>query len=178
MYNICCLLTIFVLMSSCFGVGLDKKGSVLKYRAGVVFTEGGSFKVGTPSADWVQTPFRYKAILFKNRVYPASMSVSSFCRGSFDDAPLASLSHQAFYDLSHQQLLLQTPITVGGREALRVAKKGRLDGAKVILDVVTLKMNACVFDFVLSADEVSYGRVKSDFEKMVDGFDYLKGPSI
>jgi len=178
MYNICYLLTIIVLMSSCFGGGIDKKGSVLSYRSGIVTTEGGAFQIGTPTSQWVESPFRFKAILFKNQEYPASMSVSSFCRGSFDDAPLKVLSNQAFYDLSHQQELTRATLNIEGREALRVSKKGRLDGAPVVLDVVTLKMNACVFDFVLTSDESSYSNVKGDFNQMIEGFHYLKGPNI
>lgn len=162
---------------SCFG-GADKKGSIVKYKSGVVYTEGGAFRIGMPSGHWIKSPFRYRAIFFKNREFPASLSVTSFCRGSFDDAPLPILSRQAFYSLSKQQTVLTKNISLGGRTALRVVKGGELDGSPVLLDIVTLKLNACVFDFILATDHQNYKKAVGDFENFYNGFKYLHGPDI
>ncbi|EKD41597.1 MAG: hypothetical protein ACD_73C00633G0001, partial [uncultured bacterium] len=168
----------FLFIVSCFGGGVDKKGSVVKYKSGVVYTEGGAFSIGVPSAHWIKSPFRFRAILFKNQDFPASMSVSSFCRGSFDEAPLPILSKQAFYDLSNPQTLATKNVSLNGRAAIRVVKKGSLDGASLLLDIVTLKMNACVFDFILTSDQQHYKKIVGDFENFYGGFKYLHGPEI
>lgn len=167
-----------IALGSCFGGGIDRRGSVLSYRDGFVQTEGGGFRVGALPKDWIQKDFRYRALLFTHASLPLSLGVDAFCKGSFDDAPLRILTNQLFYGFTESQRLNQRTIVLEGREALRTLIKGKLDGAPVYLDVVVLKMNECVFDFFYIAKPDDYDRGLTHFEGFYQGFEYLKGPRI
>lgn len=167
---------LLLLLSSCFGGGVDKKGSVSGYKSGVVVTEGGSFRVGPLPSDWVRRPFGYKAILFVHRTKRSSIGVDAFCKRSFDDAPLEVLTRQLFYDLTDQHTLAQREVQLDGRQALRTTLSGRLDGAPVMLDVVVLKMNECLFDFFYVSSPGQYADDVAQFESFTSGFKYVKGP--
>ena len=173
-----CLSIIFLslfIWPACFGA-VDSRGSVKGFAHGLVQTEGGAFRVGKLSDSWKRESFGYKAIMFKHKERDASVSVSSFCKGSFDDAALSLLSDQALYGVTNQKNIRRTSIRLADREALRSVTNGRLDGVDLTIDTVTLKMNECVFDFVYVSKPDEYGLDKADFEKFYGGFQYVKGP--
>lgn len=172
--SIFCTLALLALIA-CFG-HVDKRGSVTGYRNGLVTTEGGAFRVGLLPADWRRAKFNYRAILFSHKNLQASITVDSFCKGAFDDAKLSILANQLFYGMTRQHKLLQESFRLEGREALRRAVTGDVDGQGVTLDAVVLKMNECVFDFTLVANPSHYTRARGDFENFFRAFDYLRGP--
>lgn len=163
---------------SCFGGGVDKRGSVTGYRNATVLTEGGSFRVGSLPSTWQKTPFSYRAILFTHWQAQASISVDAFCKGSADDGPLTLLARQLFYGLSNQRIHLQKKLRLDGREAVRSVVSGALDGADVTMDAVVLKMNECVFDFVYTSNPRDYKLGVHDFENFYEGFHYISGPPL
>lgn len=169
---------IFLIFSSCFGSGVDTRGTVKSYRDGIVFTEGGSFQVGRLSPAWKIQSFKLKAILFAHSEYRASIGVESFCGKSFDDSPLATLSNQLYYGMTKQKTKTQKTLRIDEREALRSIRHGAMDGMDVVLDTVVLKSNACVFDFVYTSKPDHYSNGIQDFETFVKGFHYIKGPRI
>lgn len=168
---------LFLLAASCFG-GVDKRGSVKDYHNGLVITEGGEFKIGNLPAAWKRKAFDYRAVLFTHSKINASISVDSFCKGSFDDSSLETLAGQLFYNLSNIKKNSQSKLTLNGREALLVSVSGSLDGAPVRMDAVVLKMNECVFDFAYVAIPQDYAAGLKDFEKLYKGFRYVRGPRI
>ncbi len=169
---------LILFLSSCFGGGVDKRGSVTGYRNGVVQTEGGSFRIGLLPAGWIKKSFSYRAVLFVHQSLNASISVNSFCKGSFDDGPLEALSRQVFYGVAEQKIRRKQKLHLDGRDALRTILSGKVDGASVMLDGVVLKMNECVFDFVYSSVPDDYSAGAGDFENLVHGFHYISGPRI
>lgn len=170
------LLIIFSVLSSCFGGGVDKRGSVKSYKDGLVTTRGGLFKVGQLSNQWFEKPIGYKAILFKHRQHEASITVDAFCKGSFDDSPLHLLAQQLFYNLERFQIKSQKKFTLDDRQALRTIVDGKLDGAPVTIDSVVLKKNECVFDFVLTTTPEAHQKTNNDFENFFGQFQYVSGP--
>lgn len=172
------LLLLLISLSGCFGGGVDKRGSVIGYRKGVVKTEGGHFRVGILPSTWKRKKLSYRAILFTNKIHNSSIGVDAFCKGSFDDAPLNVLTNQLFYGMTDQKKPVQKDVVLDGREALRTTIKGKIDGADVVLDVVVLKMNECVFDFQYVSRPDDYKEGVSDFETFYGGFQYIKGPRI
>lgn len=172
------LVLILFFYSSCFGGGLDKRGSVKKYRDGIVYTGGGQFRVGKLPSSWARKSFNYRAILFEHTSLNATISVDSFCKGSFDDGPLNTLTNQLFYGMTEQKKKFSRPVKMSGREALRTAITGKIDGAPITMDVVVVKMNVCVFDFAYISAPEDYSLGVHDFETFYEGFQYLKGPEI
>lgn len=170
-------LILLFFLTSCFG-GVDKRGSVTSYRPGLVMTEGGSFKVGELSSDWQKKDLGYRAAIFGNEKLQASLGVDSFCKGSFNDAPLSLLAKQLTYGMTQVKKRKETNLRLENREALRSVTSGALDGAPIILDTVVLKMNECVFDFFYTSSPDDYANGVGEFEKFFKGFRYLRGPSI
>lgn len=169
---------LILIFSSCFGGGVDKRGSVIGYRNGVVQTEGGSFRIGGLPAGWIRKTFSYRAVLFVHESLNASISVNSFCKGSFDDGPLEALSRQIFYGVTEQKIRQKQKLRLDNRDALRTVLSGKVDGAPVMLDAVVLKMNECVFDLVYSSIPEDYAAGAGDFENVYEGFHYISGPRI
>ncbi len=167
---------VFLMFSACFG-SVDKRGSVTGYSNGTVITEGGSFLIGQLPSTWVRKKFSYRALLFQSP-NGSSISVNSFCKGSFDDGPLPLLSRQLLYGLGNQKTHSQKTFKLDGRDAIRTVVDGAMDGAQVTVDAVTLKMNECIFDFVYTSTPHDYSAGVSDFEGLYKGFKYLHGPKI
>lgn len=171
-------LFLFFGLASCFGGGIDKRGSVKDYRDGVVLTEGGSFRVGALPGGWVRQSFKYRAVVFSHSSRGSSVSVDAFCKRSFDDAPLPILSNQLYYGMTEQTRRLRRNILVDGRQALRTVRSGRMDGILLYLDTVVFKANGCVFDFAYTATPKNYSFGISDFKNFVKGFHLIQGPRI
>lgn len=162
---------------ACFG-GVDKRGSVLGYRNGVVQTEGGAFRIGDPGPDWMLKKYRFRALFFAHRTQSATMTVDAFCKGAFDDAGLDTLTSQLTYGMTNLQQKRQTRTRLEGRDALRTYVTGKVDGASVSMDMVVLKMNECIFDFVYITLPHQHEVYVKDFEKLIYGFEYISGPGM
>jgi hypothetical protein len=163
-------------LTGCFGSGIDMRGSVRDYRNGVVYTEGGRFRVGVPSKNWQKESIKYRAVMFSHKVQNASMGVDAFCKRSLDDGPLKVLANQLFYGMTKQKRLRSSPLSIDGRKALRATRRGIVDGVPMVLDVVVLKRDECVFDFFATASPKEYPFISSDFETFFKGFYYIDGP--
>jgi len=172
------ILIFLIITAGCFGGGIDKRGSVRDYRDGIVLTKGGSFRVGILPSPWKRRPFKYKAVLFSHPTKGSSISIDSFCKRSFDDAPLNILSNQLYYGMTKQKWKSRHKIQLDEREALRTVRGGLMDGVPIVLDTVVLKTNQCVFDFAYTSTPGDYRSGVSDFEKFYGGFHYIKGPRI
>ncbi len=177
--NLFLLLLCFLILPSCFlGGGTDKIGTVKGYKAGVVTTRGGSFKVGVLPPNWVYKKIGYKVILLANTKKHQSISVSSFCGGSFDDSPLPILTNQLFYGLTGVEKETEKNMQLDGRSALRTLVHGQLDGVPVMVDVVVLKKDSCIFDLTYTANPNDYKTGVPDFENFYKGFRYHSGPQL
>lgn len=169
------IIPVFLLfLSSCSFGKVDTRGSVVDYKNGVVTTEGGSFAVGGLGPAWVKQSFDYKTILFKHSYHKASISVDAFCKGSFDDASLGIMTNQLLYGLTNQKRSFQRKIKLDNHEALRTRATGAIDGIPVALDIVVLKMNECVFDFVYTSSPGQHLKLTSDFERFYQGFHFIQ----
>lgn len=172
------LLFLVLLMSSCFSAGIDKRGAVASYKDGKVNTVGGGYyKIGELPNTWKEKELKYRAVLFKNENDDATITVSSWCKGAYDDAPLEILSMQQLMGLEDLKTLEEKTVTLEDREALRVQSTGKMDGAPIYVRSYILKMNNCVFDFFyISSPEVKSSVL--DFEDLVQGFVFGKGPRV
>lgn len=165
-----------LLLSSCFGKGIDTRGSVIAYRKGVIETEGGRFRVGNLPAPWKPKKFGMRAIVFENPSTGETISVDAFCKRSADDAALAILSDQLFYGFTNQKILSRRLITLDGREALHSVLEGTLDGSRSLFETVVLKKDQCVFDFLRVA-RPGMG-LSADFKMFYGDFHLVAGPPI
>lgn len=165
----------FVLAISCLGGGIDKTGSVVKHHQGKVLTQGGgSFVIGVLPKTWQQKKIKERAILFSNSEDGASITVSTWCKLAFDDAPLPILSDQLYIGLTEVKHLESANHNLAGHDALRTSASGLMDGAPVYLRSYVLKMQNCVFDFLYVSTPTVFDSVQ-DFENLVHGFGEFQG---
>jgi len=171
------LLSILVVfIAGCFG-SIDKRGSVKSYINGVVKTEGGSFRVSTLPSPWVKQKTRYSAVLFLNTADQSTITIDSWCKGSFDDSNHEALTRDLYRGIRDFKISEQKMVPLSVRKALYTAGAGSLDGSDIYFSSYVLTMNACVFDFVYISvpDEASS---INDFKAMVSGFEYISGPKV
>lgn len=166
-----------IFFNACFG-HVDKRGSVTGIQGNTVATVGGRFRIGPLSPAWVQKELKYRAVVFTHNSYSSSIALSAFCKGAYDDIRLSILTDQLFYSITNRKRLFQKTVLMDRREAQRTVVNGKMDGAPIVVDVVVLKMNECVFDFSLSSVPGDYEKTRGDFEKFYQGFHYLEGPPL
>ena len=147
-------------------------------RGNTVFTEGGRFRIGPLSSDWVQKDLKFRALVFTHTSLSSSIVVDAFCKGATDDNRLSALTNQLFAGIADPHRRSQAKLVMNGREALRTVADGKMDGAPIVVDAVVLKMNECVFDFTLSSVPEDYKKARPDFDKFFEGFHYLEGPPL
>ncbi len=165
-----------VLASGCFGGGIEKTGTVVSYRKGVVKTYGGgAFELSPLPAAWQQKKIPERALLFQHAADGATITVSSWCKSAFDDAPLTVLSEQLLVGIQQIQRLDAQTVSLAGHEALRSSVQGVSEGQPVFLRSYVLKTSQCVFDFIYLASPATLPSA-ADLDQMVQGFAIVKDP--
>lgn len=170
------IILMLLVLPSCFGT-IDKRGSVRGYDNGVIKTVGGQFLVTPLSKNWVKKSVERRAMLFQNRSDGATITVSSWCKRAFDDGSPKSLSEELYYGLEKLRVVDQAEVPLGGRTGYMMEASGELDSAPVHLKSYVVKMNECVFDFLYVTSPERKASV-GDFDRMVSGFKYVKGPGV
>jgi len=170
------ILMLMLALQGCFGT-IDKRGSVRGYDDGVVKTVGGQFLVTPLSKDWEKKQVGRRALLFQNRNDQATITISSWCKRAFDDGSPKSLSEQLYYGLDKFKVVDEAEVPLGGRMGYVMEARGELDSAPIHLKSYVVKMNECVFDFLYVTSPERKTSV-GDFDRMVSGFKYVKGPGV
>jgi hypothetical protein len=169
---------LFLALSGCGGI--YKPGSVQKYdaKAGQILTNaGGAFRIGRLPANWQQQKIDWRAVLFRDSQTQATITVSSWCKSAFSDSELTSLDRELYHGLSNVHIVDTKYLKLSQFNAKRTTASGTFDGRGVFLRTYVLKLNECVFDFAYVAEPGHTGAA-GDFDTMVKGFQYLKGPNL
>lgn len=169
------LFLLCLMMVGCFKSGVSRKGSIQGYQKGIVYTHGGGrYFIGEIPSDWKRESISLKNIFLSHQKYQVSISISSFCEGAVDDAPLDKLSQQLLYDLSDIKILSQKKIKVDQTSALRKRISGKFNEKKVKLDTVVMKKDQCVFDLAYIASPRDYKNNISYFNQLLNQFRSIK----
>jgi len=168
---------LLVLFSSCFGNPIERRGTVYGYEKGIIKTMGGRFAIGILPSPWKEQRIRERAVLFENLNDHSTITISSWCKGAIDDVSQEILSQNLVRALTDTNILEKKEVPLGGRKAVMTRFTGELDHALVYLKTYVLKMNQCVFDFYYVGFPHHHDSEK-DFDQMVQGFVYLKGPEV
>lgn len=66
------------------------------------------------------------------------------------------------------EIIEKKPITFSERDALQMIVQGKADGVKTFLNLLTLRKNNCVYDFILvSNSEKSFSKDQKTFERFL-----------
>ncbi len=161
---LCCLL-----LMACFG-GVKKTGKVVGYEPGKVLTKKGSYQVGLLPDSWYRINLDQAMVAFRNDPLKSTISTDSFCDQAYDDSSLAMLTRHLFSGLQDIKTLQEQAMTLHGRGALRTLIKASLDGVPVMVEIVVIKKDWCLFDFYLVSPSEQFAQATKDFEIFYHGF--------
>ncbi len=142
----------------------------MKYQEGKVYSGFGRFTVGKLPASWSGPKIRLKQLVFENDSLAATIVTDALCGPKFDDAPLSRLARDLFSHFENRKLGEERSILLDGRSALRLQGNGTLDGVALQMDVVVVKKDFCLYDFVYFSPPASFSRGVRDFEIYFYGF--------
>ncbi len=108
------------------------------------------------------------AVTFSNRDGGA-ISVDAFCERT-DDVPLDVLTNHLLIGIGQRTERRRQGIVLDGRAALRTELDVFLDGVPLVLDLVVLKKNDCVYDLELIADRRIFAARLDAFNSFVASF--------
>jgi hypothetical protein len=165
---------LLVLLLGCFG-GVKKTGKVVGYKDGHVLTKKGFYQVGTLPPTWSKVNLGKALVAFYNGELKSTISTDSFCDQAYNDSSLKMLTKHLFAGLQETQVIEEKPFMLNKREALQTLIKAKLDGVPVMVDIVVIKKNWCLFDFFLVSETGNYARAAEDFEVFYRGFSYSGG---
>lgn len=169
----CCLL-----LASCFGSGIEKRGAVYGFENGRVKTVGGHFHVGLLPEIWKFRKIRARAILFRNADDESTITVSSWCRGAVDDEPQRDLSKKVLQVVSEAKVLsLAEDVPLHAGVASQTVVEGVMESQSVLVKSAVIKRQGCVFDF-LYVTHPKKRQYEDDFDHMIRGFRYGSGPDF
>lgn len=158
----------------CFG-GVKKTGKVTGYKNGRVLTKSGSYQVGELPPLWQRFKLGKALVAFRNDPLQSTISTDSFCDQAYNDSSLKNLTRHLFAGLHDLKVIQEKPFMLDDRGALRTLIKAKLDGLSVMVDIVIVKKNWCLFDFYLVSAPEKYLEASKAFETFFEGFSYKGG---
>lgn len=166
------LIIVAFISTSCIFGRTSKK--VMSYRDGRVFlTHRNEFyNVGELAGSWKRIRVGAHAISFHSSDVGATISTDAFCGPSYEDVPLATLTSQLLGGIEGYDVVSSDEFTLDGRGALRTVAVGRFDGVPLAFDIVVIKKNNCMIDFMCIAPSGKLPLVSEDFEGFYKGFHY------
>jgi hypothetical protein len=140
---------------------------------GHVFRQGDlAFRVGAIPDGWHAIEVEGALIAFRDDRDAATIALNGRCGLDGDDVPLEALTHHLFIHFTDRQLVKQERFELAGRAALRSELIAALDGVEMHYEIVVLKKDGCVYDFMrVGPNGRDSGR--EAFERFVNGFETL-----
>ena len=170
---ICCFL--FALATGCV-FGRQPFRGVVSYRDGRVFLSLNHpkkfYRVGKLPEGWnlLKTPAR--AITFFNDDTSSSISTDAFCGRSVGGQGLSSLGGEVISALDDRKVVEEVPFMLDGRAAVRQRVEGKFNGVPIVLDLIVVRKDNCVFDMYAIMPPDSVSATEGDFETFYLGFRY------
>ena len=162
-----------LIMESGCVLGPSRFKGVLSYRSGRVYIRHDRYyRVGKLPKGWRRMKTGARAISFYNQDLKSSISTDVFCGRSVGERSLDSLGGEFISVLEERTVTEEVPFTLDDRAALRQRAEGKLDGVPVVLDLVVVKKNGCVFDMYAVMPPDAVDQVAGPFEHFFQSFHY------
>lgn len=136
----------------------------MRYEMGRAYTGTRSFAIQSPPKPWKGPKLKYKEMVYTHDGIGGTIVTDALCGPKFEDTPVVLLAKHLFYKLDHAQIKPARYFTLDGREAVRVDGTGSMDGVPLQMQVVVMKKNFCLYDFVYFAPPKSFAAGRKDFE--------------
>lgn len=138
---------------------------------GRVFRDGNvAFRLHNVPSDWRTLEISDTAVAFRDDANAATVAINGRCGQDAEDVPLKALTQHLFLQFTQREQFTQALLALDGREAMRTRMVAKLDGVSKFFDVVVLKKNGCVFDFLQIANS---SQDPNQFLRFVRGFSSL-----
>jgi len=138
-------------------------------RGGVFSKPNVRYRIGELPPPWHRVSLHDNDIAWTLPDDGHSIAVNSTCQ-SYEDAPLPVLTRHLLVGFTDPQLLGQQTAMLDGREALHSRCQAKLDGVPVELQMVVMKKNGCVYDFMYVSPAGRFDERSGDFERMMQQF--------
>ena len=122
--------------------------------------DGHVFRKGDVAFRLQQVPPAYRqveisdtALAFRDDGSNSTVAINGRCGKDADDVPLRSLTQHLFIQFTERELDQQRLFPLDGREAMYTRLSAKLDGVRKYFQVVVLKKDGCVYDFMQIANE-------------------------
>lgn len=158
----------------CFG-GVRRTGKVVGYQEGRVLTKDGFYQVGELPPDWRRVKLDKAVVAFYHPQLKSTISTDSFCDQAYNDSSLENLTRHLLPGLQDTKVIEQEAMTLSDRGGLQTILSAKLDGVPVMLNLVVVKKDWCLFDFFLVSEQAYFAKASEDFEKFFRGFSFEKG---
>jgi hypothetical protein len=103
--------------------------------------------------------------------------VTGRCGLANDDVPLVSLTQQLLIGTTSRATLREERVPFDGREALRSFVVAKLDGVPRFFDMLVVKKNGCVVDFVRTGPPGDEHNGQEPFDALLASF-HLRAPEL
>jgi hypothetical protein len=120
------------------------------------------FSVDDGDVAWMSPPAAGDAL-------PHTIAVDSTCNSS-EDAPLQVLTNHLLMGFTERQRITEALEQLDGREALHSRYDAKLDGVPVELELVVMKKDGCVYDFVYTSPPGRGDEKRPVFRKLLSAF--------
>ncbi|HLB59605.1 MAG TPA: hypothetical protein VJL87_05945, partial [Bdellovibrionota bacterium] len=108
-------------------------------------------------------------VAYVNRETGATISLTSTCE-KYKDIPLDQLMDNVLLGMSDAKKLKDEKFTLDEREALRVVLIANADGVPVKTQVIVMRKNFCIYDFIYTARPQNYDSQVNTFDQFVRSF--------
>lgn len=142
----------------------------MSYREGAAKTGKTRFYPGSLPSPWSGPKLRLKQMVYENDAAQATIVVDALCGPKYDEAPLPRLAHDLFGKFRKTTISREGFRVLDGRDAYSVRGQGDLDGVPVAMQVVVMKKDFCLYDFVYFAPPAKFSGAVADFEGFLNGF--------
>lgn len=164
------VLILFISTSCIFGPSIKK---VMSYRDGWVYmSDKTHYTVGSLPASWERMRVPAYSIAFHNPLFRTTIATDAFCEKTANDLSLNILTNHLVTGVENFDRVSSKEFWLDERGALRTLVTGTVEGVPLAYDVVVIKKNGCVFDFMCISPLDMRSSVSADFEKFYEGFHY------
>ena len=138
----------------------------------------GRYNTGLPDpAEWTRVKPGGADRAWWNQQLAATIYTDSNCHKRYHDAPLPNMMTHLLHGLMSVEDLEERQLSLAGREALLVVRKGELDGAAVQVGAVVLKKGSCSYDLVYIAPPANFQAGWDSYWAVVSTFQTFGDPA-
>ena len=151
-------------LAGCAGARSEAGGYVVRAKG---------FRVTAPPG-WERIPSDADLAL-RQPGLEAGLMAHATCEGRPPIRPLPVLVRHLRFGLTEVRDLAESPVRLAGQPAVKSRFYARLDGRLVVVDAVTVRGPACVYDLVGVAPPDRWAAVAPAFQRFTESFALLEG---